>query len=184
MHEDENVEILRLGPERVEFIAVIIVVMDVGGDVRAAKTEFRDGLFQHSRGARWLLYRHGGYRGETIGMFFEEFTDALIVKPTPAFRPLATERVPQNIGARLERRHGDLALIHHCEARRFVRQPLLQCILRSIAERKVNRSVFFLRDFNPKPFAVSPAFLDQLLWDEVMMNINRASPHNLLLSNF
>src|SRR5690242_9342967 len=108
--------------------------MDIGGDVRAAKTELRDGMFQHSRGARRFLYRHGSHRSETIGMFFAEFMHALVVEPTPAFSPFAMEVVSQNVRARVEGRQRDLALIHHCDAPHFICQSVLQCTLRPAAE--------------------------------------------------
>jgi hypothetical protein len=51
------------------------------------------------------------------------------------------------------------------------------------AECKVNRAVFFFRDFNSKRLAMPLALFDHLLRNEVMMDVNRASAHNSILFN-
>ena len=79
MHENENIEILRHGPKKIELIALVVTVIDVSGDVRTAKPELCDCAFQDSRGPRWLLDRHRGHSGEAIRMFFEKFTHTLVV---------------------------------------------------------------------------------------------------------
>jgi hypothetical protein len=41
----------------------------------------------------------------------------------------------------------------------------------------VNRSVFFLQNFNTQRSPVSLSFFDHLVWNEVMVDINRAVNH-------
>ena len=47
----------------------------------------------------------------------------------------------------------------------------------------MNRAVFFLQNFNPKDSPMSLSFFDHLLWNEVMVDINRAVSHASFLFN-
>ena len=64
----EHVQFLGLGPKRIELVAVVVAVIDVGGDVGAAKIQLGDRVLQHLRGALRFLNRHGGHRRKAIGM--------------------------------------------------------------------------------------------------------------------
>ncbi len=104
MHEDERVQFLCLGPERIEIFAVIVAMIDVGGDVSAAKPELVDRVFQDFCRARLLLYRHRGHRGKALGVFLDEFVDAVIVDATPALGLVPLEIIAEQLRARIKRR--------------------------------------------------------------------------------
>jgi hypothetical protein len=55
VHKDEHVQLLRFGPERIEVFAVVVTMVDVGGDIGAAKVELRDCVLKNSGGALRLL---------------------------------------------------------------------------------------------------------------------------------
>jgi hypothetical protein len=89
--------------------------------------------------------------------------------------------IAEKLGARIERRQRNFALLHHLEPRLHVGQASLQRISGTPVEGEVNRSVFFFRQLDAKRFAVPFGFSDHPLRNEVMMNIDGATFHSFLL---
>jgi hypothetical protein len=65
VHKDQNVQVLRFGPERIEVLAVIVTMVNVGGDIGAAEIELGDCVIQNPSGPRRFLDRHRGHRCKT-----------------------------------------------------------------------------------------------------------------------
>ena len=58
MHDHHDVEFLGFGPERIEIVAVVVIAVDVGADITAAKVQIAHRALQHFRRARRILQRH------------------------------------------------------------------------------------------------------------------------------
>ena len=115
MHDDHDVEFLRLGPERIELVGAIVVAVDVGADVAAAKIKIAHGALQHLRRARRILQRHRCHADEAVGISFYQLGNAVVVNVAPVLALLAGEAIAQGRGVGFQRRHGEFGILHHFE---------------------------------------------------------------------
>ena len=83
MHDNYDVELLRFGPEGIEFFRAVVVAVDVGADVAAAEIQITYGALEYLGGARGVMQRHRRHADEAVGIAFDQVGDAVIVNVAP-----------------------------------------------------------------------------------------------------
>src|SRR5262245_52782002 len=105
MHDDQGIQFLGLCPERIEIGAVIIVAVDVGADIAAAKLEIAHGVLEDFGGADGVLQRYGSDADETVRMARDQLFDTFIINAAPALALFAREAVTQGGGMGFQSSH-------------------------------------------------------------------------------
>ena len=156
VHEDKHVQLLGLGPERVEVLAVVVAVIHVGRNVSAAKIERVIACSRIRPSRSGSCIGTAAIAVKRSGLFFETFFDALVVDAAPALRLFAFELVAEPLRARIEHSQRDFAFPIISRRGSFVRQALQQRIPRPAVER--NRIVPSLSSETSMPSALPCRF--------------------------
>jgi hypothetical protein len=128
MHEDENSELLALGPERMKSGIGQFLAGDAAADADSAKAEFLDRVFDLFRGEIGMLQGSGREGDEAFRVRRAEFDQRLVLDLDQLSRGVALGAIP--VGIDTERFHVDALCIHrrdahagvgHQQARRFER---------------------------------------------------------------